>query len=74
MVNWWIMHKTLHLREAKFMVCVFVLRSPSCTLHFIVPMPFWSLCDFFWTRIFNIECSTLFVWSETALESIVGAL
>ena len=51
---------------------VFVLRSPSCSLHFIVTMSFWSICDFFLTHLLTIECWKWFIWSETVFESIVG--
>ena len=72
MVNWWIMHTTLHLRKIQCRLCVCLCWGAVCTLHFIVTRSFRSIYDFFLSHLLTIECSKWFIWSETVLESIVG--
>ena len=53
---------------------VLVQLGACCTLSLVVTTWLWSIYDFFWIVLINIERWISLVWSETVLVSIVGVL
>jgi len=69
------MYKPLHLRGSKRrvqLVSVSAGRSPCCTLSLVVTRSLSPPCYFCWLFSIIVECQRSLVWSDKALESIVG--